>query len=595
MSRGAPRRKTASLNLPAASARSRDDLVQDCAQALVDAFAEYNAEFRAVTQRARKRFEARDWHGSQRDAVERIDLYSRYVDDAVELMARKLGEDVHERALWSSIKRRFAEIIDPLPDNEFPKTFFSSVTRMTFGTTGVDAAVEFFALDLDPLGSVTTNVETQVYVNRGSVELLVEELLADFRFRAPYRDFDRSVRTVTDELRASLEGSGERRTIERLEVIKDVFYQMTRAYLVGRISGRGWTLPFVVALRNQESGVLVDAIMLDESTVSVLFSFSRSYFHVDLAHVGEVVKFLKDILPRKPVSELYTVLGRAKQGKTERYRELFRHLQQSDEPFVLAPGEKGLVMVCFTMPSFDVVFKLIRDKFPYQKNILRQDVLQKYELVFKHDRAGRLVDAQEFKRLKFPKARFAPDLLEELLTETATTVHEEGDQLLIDHMYIERRMTPLNLYVRTATREQAEKAVLDYGQAIRDLAVTNIFPGDLLLKNFGVTRHGRVIFYDYDELCLVTDCRFREVPESRYDEDEMRAETWYYVADNDVFPETFINFLGFDPHLKRIFLGAHGEVLTAEWWRGIQERLREGDVLEVLPYHKHRVRVFSSL
>jgi isocitrate dehydrogenase kinase/phosphatase len=340
---------------------------------------------------------------------------------------------------------------------------------------------------------------------------------------------------------------------------------------------------------------VVDAIMLDESTVSVLFSFTRSYFHVDLAHVGEVVKFLKSILPRKPVSELFTVLGRAKQGKTERYRELFGHLQHSEDQFVLAAGEKGLVMVCFTLPSFDVVFKLIRDQFPVQKNIRREDVLTKYEFVFKHDRAGRLVDAQEFKRLTFPKARFAPDLLEELLTETARTVHVEGDEIAFDHMYIERRMTPLNLYLRTATREQAEKAVLDYGQAIRDLAVTNIFPGDLLLKNFGVTRHGRVIFYDYDELCLVTDCRFRDVPQSSNDEDDMRDEAWFYVGESDVFPETFLNFLGFDAHLRSVFLGAHAEILTADWWRGIQARLREGDLLEVLPYHRHRVRVFSSL
>jgi isocitrate dehydrogenase kinase/phosphatase len=583
------------LNLSVAKAGSRDELVRDCAQILVDLFADYNAEFREVTQRARQRFEERDWRGSQRDAVERIGLYSRYVDSGVELMRRRLGDEVHERSIWSSIKRRYAEIIDPLPDAEFKKTYFCSITRKTFGTVGVDPAVEFFALDLDPLGSVTTHVETKDYVNRGSLELLVEELLADFRFRAPYRDFELSVKRVSDELKASLEGGVERRTVEKLEVIKEVFYQMTRAYLVGRLVGRDWTLPFVVALRNHDSGVVVDAIMLDESTVSVLFSFTRSYFHVDLAHVGEVVKFLKAILPRKPVSELFTVLGRAKQGKTERYRELFRHLQHSDDQFMLAPGEKGLVMVCFTLPSFDVVFKLIRDEFPVQKNILREDVLQKYDLVFKHDRAGRLVDAQEFKLVKFPKARFAPDLLEELLTETSNTVRDEGDELVIDHMYIERRMTPLNLYVRTATREQSEKAVLDYGQAIRDLAVTNIFPGDLLLKNFGVTRHGRVIFYDYDELCLVTDCRFREIPESRYEEDEMLAETWYYVADNDVFPETFINFLGFDPHLKEVFLGAHREILTADWWRGIQERLREGDLLEVLPYHKHRVRVFSSL
>jgi isocitrate dehydrogenase kinase/phosphatase len=329
------------VNLVEAPVATRDELVRDCAQTLVDAFASYNDEFRAVTQRARQRFESRDWRGSQKDAVERINLYSKYVDGTVELMRRRLGDEVQERALWSSIKRRFAEIIDPLPDNEFPKTFFSSVTRRTFGTVGVDEAVEFIALDMDPLGSVTTHVETKLYVNRGAPELLVEELLADFRFRAPYRDFDRSVRMVSDELKATLESTGERRTIETLEVIKEVFYQMTRAYLVGRIRGRGWSLPCVIALRNTDSGVLVDAIMLDESTVSVLFSFTRSYFHVDLSHVGEVVKFLGEMLPRKPVSELYTVLGRAKQGKTERYRELFRHLQHSDDQFAFAPGEKG--------------------------------------------------------------------------------------------------------------------------------------------------------------------------------------------------------------------------------------------------------------
>jgi isocitrate dehydrogenase kinase/phosphatase len=403
------------------------------------------------------------------------------------------------------------------------------------------------------------------------------------------------VKLVADEVKALLGSGAERRQIDSVEVIKEVFYQMTRAYLVGRINGRGWTAPFVVALRNLESGVVVDAIMLEQGPVSILFSFTRSYFHVDLAHVGEVVKFLKTILPLKPVSELFTVLGRAKQGKTERYRELFKHLQHSDDQFVLAPGERGLVMICFTLPSFDVVFKLIRDKFPVQKNILREDVLSKYELVFKHDRAGRLVDAQEFKSIEFPKARFSPELLQELQKEAPRTVHVEGEAITIDHLYIERRMTPLNLYLAEVDGALAENAVVEYGQAIRDLAVTNIFPGDLLLKNFGVTRHGRVIFYDYDELCLVTDCRFRDVPQSQHDEDEMRADAWFYVGESDVFPETFINFLGFDPHLKQVFLEAHAEILTADWWRGIQARLSEGELLEVLPYHRHRVRVFSSL
>jgi len=577
----------------------RDILVEQCASALARAFADYNAEYRAITRRAPQRFEARDWRGSQRDAVERIELYEKCVDRAVAQMRIRLGDDVNERAVWSSIKRRFTVLIEALPDREFDKTFFNSVTRKTFGTVGVDAAVEFVALDFDPIAAITAQIETAVYVNRGSLELLFEDVLTEFRFRTPYVDFERSIQIITNEVRTQLErdatASQPPLQVTQVEFIRTVFFQMTRAYVVGRISGPGWTRPFVLALKNSDSGIVIDAVMMDEDTVSILFSFTRSYFHADLTHVGQAVVFLKSILPLKAISELYTVLGRAKQGKTERYRELFRHLQQSEDQFIHAPGERGLVMICFTLPSYEVVFKIIRDRFAYPKNVLREEVLQKYELVFKHDRAGRLVDAQEFKRLKFPIARFSAAVLEELKKEAANTVHFEDDELVVGHMYIERRMTPLNLYLRDASPQKAELAVLDYGQCIRDLAVTNIFAGDLLLKNFGVTRHGRVIFYDYDELCAVSDCHFREVPQARHEEDELRAEAWFHVNENDIFPETFINFLGFDEHLKKVFLEVHGEILTAQWWRGIQQRLREGDVLEVLPYHRHRVHVFGSL
>ena len=558
------------------------------------AFADYNSEFRAITRRAPQRFEARDWRGSQKDVVERIELYDRFVNATIAQLRERLGEEVLDRALWREIRRHFAQVVEPLPDTEFNKTFFSSITRRLFGTVGVAADLEFVALDLDPLGSITTHVVTNVYVNRGSLGLLFEQVLTDFRFRTPWKDFDRSVHHVASEVTADCEQLHERRVVPQVEIIRPVFYQVTRAYLVGRVQGRDWTLPLVIALKNTDGGVLVDAVMMREEDVSIVFSFTRSYFHVDLERVGEAVLFLKSMLPRKPVSELFTVLGRAKQGKTERYRELFGHLQRSSDQFVHAPGDRGLVMVCFTLPSFDVVFKVIRDHFPQPKTILRQEVMAKYELVFKHDRAGRLVDAQEFRRLRFPKDRFAPELLEELSTETASSVHVDGNDLIFDHMYIERRMTPLNLFLRDHTGEIAERAVLDYGQAIRDLAYTNIFAGDLLLKNFGVTRHGRVIFYDYDELCQVTDCRFRDVPAATHDEDEMRGEAWYYVADNDVFPETFMAFLGFSEPLKKAFLETHGEILTADFWRHVQQHHRDGDVMEVLPYHPHRVRVASS-
>ena len=564
------------------------------ARRIAGAFAEYNAEFRAITRRAPVRFDARDWKGGQRDAVERIELYDRFVARTVAQLRALLGAQAENRALWMSIRADFAARIEGVPDAEFIKTFFSSISRRLFGTVGVAPDIEFVATDLDPLAHVTTTVVTNTYSNHGSLALLFEDVLGDVRFRSPWKDLDNGIRHVASEVLTYLATRREQRAVQRVEVIRPVFYQISRAYIVGRLIGRDFLVPLVIALKNSDEGMLVDAVMLAEGDVSIIFSFSRSYFHADLEHVAEAVVFLKSLMPRKPVSELFTVLGRARQGKTERYREIMRHLAGTPDRFVHAAGERGLVMVCFTLPSFDVVFKVIRDRFPYPKNVLRDEVLAKYRLVFRHDRAGRLVDAQEFRRLRFPKALFARELLEELLVETSLTVRAAGEHLVFDHMYIERRMTPLNLYLRSASPAAAEQAALDYGQCIRDLAHTNIFPGDLLLKNFGVTRHGRVIFYDYDELCLVTDCHFRDLPQPGNMEDEMRGEPWFYVGESDVFPETFMNFIAFDAPPRAALMRTHGEIFTARFWRQVQRRLTEGAVLEVLPYHPHRVRVASS-
>jgi isocitrate dehydrogenase kinase/phosphatase len=580
--------------VPGETAPTPSLLTRECAREIAEAFERYNAEFRVITRRAPVRFDMRDWKGSQQDAVERIDLYDRFVNRTVTELRARLGERALDRDLWMQIRQDFPAEITTLPDPEFAKTFFSSITRRLFGTIGVAPEIEFVATELNPLASITSTVETNTYLNYGSLPLLFEDVLGDVRFRSPWRDLDKSILHVASEVTAHLQARNERRAVVKVEMIRPVFYQVSRAYIVGRLVGRGFLIPLVIALKNTDGGILVDAVMLSEGDVSIVFSFTRSYFHVDLERVGEAVLFLKSTLPVKPVSELFTVLGRARQGKTERYRELMHHLNNTQDRFVHAAGERGLVMVCFTLPSFDVVFKIIRDRFPYPKNVLREEVMAKYQMVFKHDRAGRLVDAQEFRRLRFPKVLFAPELLEELLSETAMTVHEDDVNLVFDHMYIERRMTPLNLYLRSASDAAAERAVLDYGQCIRDLAYTNIFAGDLLLKNFGVTRHGRVIFYDYDELCAVTDCHFRDLPQATNHEDEMRGEAWFYVADNDVFPETFIRFLAFTESQRAALLKMHGEILTAGFWRNVQERLKEGEVLEVLPYHPHRVRVASS-
>jgi len=309
---------------------------------------------------------------------------------------------------------------------------------------------------------------------------------------------------------------------------------------------------------------------------------------VDVERPYALVHFLKEIMPRKRVAELYISLGYNKHGKTELYRDLHRHLAASSDQFAIAPGERGLVMVVFTLPSYDVVFKIIKDSFDYPKMTTRRQVMNRYQLVFKHDRGGRLIDAQEFEHLRFDRDRFSPALLAELLRVAASTVTVDGDSVVIQHLYTERRLTPLNLYLHQVATERAVEAVVDYGQAIKDLAATNIFPGDILLKNFGVTRHGRVVFYDYDELCLITDCNFRRMPQGRTADEDLAPEPWFSVGENDVFPEELATFLGLPRDLRPVFTAAHGELFGVDYWETMKARHLAGEVIDVLPYRESR-------
>jgi isocitrate dehydrogenase kinase/phosphatase len=578
------------LFAPAARARSDAELVEACATDIRDAFADYNARFRAITQRARRRFERREWTAARLDAIERIELYDVCIAETTRRLESELGERLADRALWSRIRDRYAQLIAPLLDQELNKTFFNTLARRFHKTRGVDTSTEFFALDIEPTDRITHPVPRLNYGATGSPAELFERVLTGFRFDVPYADAQRCAAKIAGAVATQLprwEGDPAVRAVEMLET---VFYRERRAYLVGRLFGEREYAPLVIALVNEPGGLRADAVMVLRDDVSALFGVTRSYFQADLETVGDAVVFLRTLLPRKPINEIYTVLGRAKQGKTERYRHFFRHFEASDEPLVHADGEKGLVMAVFTLPSYPLVFKIIRDRFAPSKLMTRQDVIDKYQLVFKHDRAGRLIDAQEFRFLRFPRARFSPELLEELFATCRSSVLEDGDDLIITHMYVERRLRPLNLFLKEAPEALAERAIVDYGLAIKDLAASNIFPGDLLLKNFGVTRHGRVIFYDYDELCLVTECRFRELPTPRDDDEEMHHGAWYYVDDDDVFPEQFTEFLGMSGPLRKALLDRHGEIFTVPWWHELQARLSAGQFVDIPPY-REEVRI----
>ncbi len=547
-------------------------------------FADYNARFRQITQRARARFETRDWAALRADLVERIELYDVCVAEMHEWLADTLGERAAEHALWRSIRDSYAAGIAPLLDQEMYKTYYNTLTRRFFKTRGVDPAIEFVALDIEPTDCVTHPVARHSYAVFGDLPGVFRRVLDGYRFDVPYSDAGRCAAAIAQAVTERFAEAGAQ-TLVAIELMETVFYREQRAYLVGRTYGEQRHSPLVIALANEADGIRVDAVLTERDHVAQVFGYTRSYFLADLETVGDAVVFLRTLLPKKPIDELYTVLGRAKQGKTERYRHFFRHLARNpQERFVHADGERGMVMLVFTLPSYPLVFKLIRDHFAFPKEIAREEVMAKYRIVFRHDRVGRLVDAQEFRFLRFAKAQFEPVLLAELLEGCRESVYEDGDDLVVAHCYVERRLRPLNLYVREMSPEDALRSVLDYGQAIKDLARSNIFPGDLLLKNFGITRNRRAIFYDYDELCLVSECRFRRLPSARDNDEEMHHGAWYHVNANDVFPEQFPRFLGLTPEQQDALLQAHGEIFDVRWWLDVQQSLAQGSKTEASPY-----------
>jgi isocitrate dehydrogenase kinase/phosphatase len=549
-----------------------------------DGFDAYRTRFADLTRRAQGRFESRDWQGMQADAGERLDLYAAVLDGAVAETRRLLADRLSDVSLWAAMKGLYSERLAARGDRELGETFFNSVTRRIFNTVGVDAAIEFVTAEFENPPRHTPEPVYDVHPIDGPLAPAIRRVLTAAAFTCPFQDLAGDAARVAARVHDRLGEIGPDVRLLGLEVVRSVFYREMGAYLVGRLVTDRGGVPMALALLHKPAGIVVDAVLMSETAVSILFSFTRSYFHVTVPRPAEMVGFLRTLLPSKPLAELYISLGFDKHGKTVLYRDLLANTTVCGQPFRISRGKRGLVMVVFDMPSYDMVFKLIRDRIVHPKETTRRKVIASYDFVFKHDRAGRLLDAQSFEHLQFDHACFDEPLLAELARSAPSTVRIEADRVVVGHVYLERRVTPLDLYLQTASPEAARAVVVDYGNAIKDLARINIFPGDLLLKNFGVTRHGRVVFYDYDELCPLIACNFRRKPPSRRYEDEMAAEPWFTVGEADVFPEEFRPYLGLSGPLEAEFMAHHADLFDVDFWRQTQVRIRSGERIHIFPY-----------
>ena len=574
---------------PADEARTQDELPLAVARMVLDGFNTHYALFRECAKTAQRHFEAGNWLAIQHVASDRIDFYDRRVAETAEQIERELARHGGERAgdaLWEAVKLHYIGLLIDHRQPECAETFFNSVStkilhRVYFHNRFifVRPAVSTEHIDLD-LPSYRS-----YYPLQQGLRQAVMDIVLDLHLAMPFADFRRDLVHLLHAFRKRFPRPFKLEANHQVQVLRSPFFRNQTAYIVGRVINGPLAYPFVVAVKHDEHHKLrLDALLTGERDLGVFFSANRAYFLVDMEVPSAYVSFLRAMLPDKTGSELYTMLGLQKQGKNLFFRDFLHHLRHSRDKFIIAPGIRGLVMTVFTLPSYPYVFKVIRDRIGAPKDTDRERVKQKYMLVKRHDRVGRMTDVLEYSEVAFPLERFSHELLDELQRDAPSMLEFEGEYVFIKHLYIERRMTPLNMYLDKADDDQRVHAIDEYGKALRELAAVNIFPGDLLFKNFGITRYGRVVFYDYDEIDYMTDCQFRRIPPPPPGYDDTSDEVWYPVGQHDIFPEEFATFLLTDPRVRSAFLARHADLLDWRWWDGVKRDLATGKLTEVLAY-----------
>ena len=582
------------------------------AKAMLDGFNRHYRLFRAESARAKHRFETADWHGQQRAQRERIEFYDLRVRECTTRLEREFQAGAQSMAIWQQVKLHYIGLLVNHSQPELAETFFNSVTtkilhRSYFHNDFIFVRPAVSTEYIENSESASRPTFRAYYPTLDTLDAVLQQMLQDFDLRRPFEDLPRDLACVSAAMRSQVDKTPLRANFQ-LQVLSGLFLRNKGAYIVGKLINGFREVPFSLPVLHAgagdgTAGLAIDAALFGQDELLALFSFARAYFMVDMEIPSAYVQFLRSLMPRKPRSEIYNALGLAKQGKTLFYRDFLFHLRHSTDQFRSAPGIKGMVMLVFHLPSFPYVFKLIKDWYPAPKDTTREQVKAKYWLVKQHDRVGRMADTLEYSEVAFPRERFDDALIAEI-EQFAPSMLEISDrngdgrlEVIIKHVSIERRMIPLNLYLQEAFdmlaaggerarlgQQQIERCVLEYGNAIKDLVAGNIFPGDMLWKNFGITRHGKVVFYDYDEIEYITDCNFRRVPQPRNEDEEMSGEIWYSVGPKDVFPETFAPFLLGHPQVREAFMRHHADLLDADFWQHHKARIQAGHVHDVFPY-----------
>ncbi|HVK55813.1 MAG TPA: bifunctional isocitrate dehydrogenase kinase/phosphatase [Burkholderiales bacterium] len=572
--------------LPLSQARRASDAGLMIALVLLEGFDRHYRIFRECGRAAKRYFEAGDWLAVQSASRERIDYYDQRVLETVARLETEFNAVSLDDQIWQQVKMHYIGLLHDHKQPECAETFFNSVCCRILHRSYFHNRFLFVrpAISTEHIYADPPSYRCYYPSNYGLRHVLIDIIL-DFDIKGKFADFHRDMRYIMRLWRERLPRPFRLEPNHQIQVLSSLFFRNKCAYIVGKVVNGGEEYPFAVPILHDKDGNLyIDTVLVEQDQLVVLFSANRAYFLVDMEVPSTYVQFLRSMMPTRPKAELYTILGLQKQGKTLFYRDFLHHLKHSRDEFIIAPGIKGLVMCVFTLPSFPYVFKIIRDVIARPKEVTAQIVKKKYQLVKHHDRVGRMADTLEYSDVAFPKDRFTSALLDELRTMVPSQIEETEGTIIVKHLYIERRLAPLNIFLDDANDEERKHAIREYGNALKELAAANIFAGDLLFKNFGVTRYERVVFYDYDEVDYLTHCNFRRIPPPNTPEDELSAEPWYSVGPYDIFPEEFGAFLLTNPRVRECFMEHHADLLDADYWKSVQKRVADGYIEDFFPY-----------
>lgn len=561
-------------------------LAQAIALKVLEGFERHIFLYHEITKSAKTRFEQCKWDEVQTAAKQRTDFYEHRVTETLELLHQGFDIQTLNEPLWFEVKMAYIGLLSKHKQPDLAESFYNSVFCHLFSSQYYHNDYIFVESTVNRLDAEQPpTIYTRYKPAKKGVLDTIKDMITFPCFEVEYQNIDRDANCLINVFRQRAKKTMFQIETLQFDVLNFVFYRNKGAYIIGRVISPGGITPFIFSVLNDpEKGLYIDAVLTDEESMAVVFGFARSYFFVDCEHPYALINFLQSLITHKTRADLYSAIGFHKQGKTQFYRDFLNHLSTSNDKFELAAGIKGMVMSVFTLPSYPYVFKIIKDKFAPSKNMTKQDVKDKYRLVKHHDRVGRMADTMEYSEVAFPKKRFSAELLEELNNVASSIIREEDDLVIIKHLYIERRMIPLNIYLSNANDDEIKEAMYGYGQAIKQLIAADIFPGDMLLKNFGVTRHGRVIFYDYDEITYMNEVNFRTIPEPKTEEQIYSAEPWYSVAPEDVFPEELATFALSNKKYREAFKEIHADLLHAEYWKNTQENLKNKIYGDVFPY-----------